>query len=115
MWKPGRGDWRSAIAVVPLGDGDPKLLSVTVEDSGTTTTHEVTVSSEDSARRGAPSETSAEFVHRCFEFLLDREPKESILRRFDVSIISTYFPELEDTIAHRKQEDSECASMLTSA
>jgi hypothetical protein len=28
-------------------------------------------------------------------FLLDREPKESILRRFDVTEISRYFPEFE--------------------
>jgi hypothetical protein len=27
--------------------------------------------------------------------LLDREPKESILRRFDVTEISRYFPEVE--------------------
>ena len=30
-----------------------------------------------------------------FRFLLDREPKESILRRFDVAVISRYFPEFE--------------------
>ena len=28
-------------------------------------------------------------------FLLDREPKESILSRFDVTVISRYFPEFE--------------------
>jgi hypothetical protein len=28
-----------------------------------------------------------------FQFLLDREPKVSILRRFDVTGISRYFPE----------------------
>jgi hypothetical protein len=27
--------------------------------------------------------------------LLDREPKESILRHFDVTAISSYFPEFE--------------------
>jgi len=30
-----------------------------------------------------------------FRFLLDREPKESILGRFDVTAISRYFPEFE--------------------
>ena len=38
-------------------------------------------------------------VGRCiaaaFQFLLDREPKESILRHFDVTVISHYFPEFE--------------------
>ena len=39
------------------------------------------------------------FVERCFAFLLEREPKESILRRFDVSVIARYFPEFERVIA----------------
>jgi hypothetical protein len=38
-------------------------------------------------------------IQRCleaaFRFLLDREPKESILRRFNVTAISRYFPEFE--------------------
>jgi len=36
-------------------------------------------------------------LERCleaaFRFLLDREPKESILGQFDVKVISSYFPE----------------------
>ena len=35
-----------------------------------------------------------------FRFLLDREPKESILRRFDVTVISRYFPEFEREFPH---------------
>jgi 2-polyprenyl-6-methoxyphenol hydroxylase-like FAD-dependent oxidoreductase len=31
---------------------------------------------------------------------LDREPKESILRRFDVTVISRYFPEFERELPH---------------
>ena len=30
-----------------------------------------------------------------FRFLLDHEPKESILRRFDVMVISHHFPDFE--------------------
>ena len=30
-----------------------------------------------------------------FQFVLDREPKESILRRLDMAVISCYFPEFE--------------------
>ena len=33
-------------------------------------------------------------------FLLDREPKESILGRFDVTVISRYFPEFERELPH---------------
>ena len=34
-------------------------------------------------------------IEAAFFFLLDREPKESILGRFDVTIIARYFPEFE--------------------
>jgi len=40
-------------------------------------------------------------VRRSFEFLLEREPKESILTRFDLSLISRYFPEYEREIKRR--------------
>ena len=34
-------------------------------------------------------------IEAAFRFLLDREPKESILGRFDVTVIARYFPEFE--------------------
>jgi hypothetical protein len=37
-------------------------------------------------------------VEAAFRFLLDREPKESILSRFDVTVISRYFPEFEQEL-----------------
>ena len=39
-----------------------------------------------------------ELVRKSFEFLLAREPKESILRSFNLKIISNYFPEYEGEI-----------------
>jgi hypothetical protein len=46
--------------------------------------------------RVAPPEASAEDVVRTsFEFLLAREPRESILRSFDLAEISRYFPEYD--------------------
>lgn len=39
-----------------------------------------------------------ELVHKSFEFLLERESNTSILRSFDLSVISRYFPEYESTI-----------------
>jgi len=40
-------------------------------------------------------------VRRSFEFLLERESKDSILARFDLSVISRYFPEYEREIKRR--------------
>jgi len=48
---------------------------------------------------GATGATAEELVHAVFEFLLEREPKESILSRFDVTVVSRYFPEFEGEIA----------------
>lgn len=42
--------------------------------------------------------TPENLVKKSFEFLLAREPKESILRVFDLSLITTYFPEYETAI-----------------
>ena len=39
-----------------------------------------------------------ELIQCSFEFLLEREPKESILNSFNISIISRYFPEYEREI-----------------
>jgi hypothetical protein len=40
----------------------------------------------------------SEFIKKTFEFLLERESKESILKSFDISIIKKYFPEYEDVM-----------------
>lgn len=40
-------------------------------------------------------------VRRSFEFLLAREPKESILRSFGLSVIGRHFPEYEREIRRR--------------
>jgi len=39
-----------------------------------------------------------ELIRKSFDFLLERESKESILSRFDLRIISRYFPEYEQEI-----------------
>lgn len=39
-----------------------------------------------------------ELVRKSFDFLLEREPKESILKSFELPVISRYFPEYERTI-----------------
>jgi hypothetical protein len=42
-----------------------------------------------------------DLVRASFGFLLEREPRESILRSFDLSAISRYFPEYEREIRQR--------------
>jgi hypothetical protein len=74
------------------------VFAVRVFDGGTESRHEVTLSEEDYRRLGEGYGSPDEFVRACFEFMLEREPKESILSSFDVSVISRYFPEFEREI-----------------
>jgi len=40
-----------------------------------------------------------ELIRKSFQFLLEREPKESILAKFNLELIKSYFPEFEKEIA----------------
>lgn len=75
-------------------------LEARVREDGLETSHTVTLA-RDLLARLAPGESAETFAERCFAFLLEREPKEAILRRFDVSVIGRYFPEFEKSVAVR--------------
>ena len=83
--KPGPAGWTCTVLV-----GDPA--------HGRRTKHEVTVTRADLARLAPGADQPDDLVERSFAFLLLREPKESILRRFDLPVIGRYFPEYEATI-----------------
>lgn len=71
---------------------------VTVGDDPRATEHEVTVTDDVLARLAAADAEPSRLVSRSFEFLLAREPRESILRSFDLTVIGRYFPEWEAEI-----------------
>lgn len=68
-----------------------------MDDDGSTTEHDV-LSRADHERLGGSYPSPEAFIHACLVFLLEQEPKESILRSFDLSQISTYFPEFDRKI-----------------
>jgi hypothetical protein len=74
---------------------------VTVGDDPAATTHEVTVASDDLARLGGTADGVEAVVGASFAFLLEREPRESILRAFALTEIGRYFPEYEGEIRRR--------------
>lgn len=82
------------IDISGVGDG---RFRVRVTEGGSTSTHQVTVDSDDLARLTA-GRSAGELVAASFRFLLDRESKESILARFDLAVIERYFPEYPDRI-----------------
>jgi hypothetical protein len=65
---------------------------VTVEEDGSRTVHDVTVTPHD-VTRYAPGESAERLLQASFEFLLAREPKEAILSRFALPVIERYFPD----------------------
>lgn len=67
------------------------LFEVTVSEGSASTTHWVEATPP-AVERYAPGSGAAELVRASFRFLLDREPKESILGRFDLPTIERYFP-----------------------
>lgn len=64
----------------------------------TPTTHMVTVQASYADKLTGGRIPVDELVRLSFEFLLARESNTSILRRFDLSVIASYFPEYEQTI-----------------
>jgi hypothetical protein len=79
-------------------DASRTVIQVTIHEGRGSTQHRVTVKTADLERLAVKGEQAPAFVRRCFEFLLAREPKESILSSFDVTVIGRYFPEFESTI-----------------
>ena len=81
---------------VGVGRGlSPLEFEVVVREGNGESRHHVTMSKRACERLTAGQHTPERCLEAAFRFLLDREPKESILRSFDVTVISRYFPEFE--------------------
>lgn len=74
-----------------------KFEAVVREGKGETR-HHVTMRQETYEQLTRGKYTPERCIEAAFRFLLDREPKESILGRFDVTVISRYFPEFEQEL-----------------
>lgn len=84
------------ITVSPLPEDD--TYEVTLSEESGQTRHVVTLSAQDRANLGGAD--AEDLLCAAFAFLLEREPKEAILARFDIKVISRYFPEFE-SVLHR--------------
>lgn len=76
---------------------DNQTFQVKVQGK-TITEHTVTVRPGDYQKITGGKISPEELVRKSFQFLLERESNTSILRSFDLSVISTYFPEYQKTI-----------------
>ncbi len=83
------------IEVTQIGNSDPLKFDVLVSDGNGETRHRVTLAREYCEKLTRGTCAPKRCIEAAFRFLLDREPKEAILARFDVTVISRYFPEFE--------------------
>jgi hypothetical protein len=71
-------------------------FEVQVGDAHNHTAHVVTLGQGYWQKFASRYSRPEDLIAASFHFLLGREPKESILFQFDLSLISKYFPEYEE-------------------
>ncbi len=71
---------------------------VTVEEGGESREYNVTLDDDYWQKLTQGSMSKEELIKKSFKFLLEREPKESILSQFNLKVINRYFPEFEREI-----------------
>jgi hypothetical protein len=91
----------ATIKVQRTDHDDTYEFQVTVKEGRGETHHRVTLRKADYERLSGGKADPEALVTESFHFLLERESKESILRSFDLTVISRYFPEYEREIAQR--------------
>jgi hypothetical protein len=81
--------------------GEGWTCRVTIRDGRSSTDHRVEVRRTDLERLAPGAVEPADLVRAAFAFLLEREPKESILGAFDLRVIGRYFPGWEADVRRR--------------
>ncbi|HEX9168992.1 MAG TPA: hypothetical protein VF886_08720, partial [Roseiarcus sp.] len=71
-------------------------FDVVVRDARGESRHRITMEADEAARWAKLGAEPSHSVEAAMRFLLDREPKESILGAFDMRVIRRYFPEFDD-------------------
>ncbi len=74
------------------------VFKVTISDERSQSKHLVTLHEPYYQELTGGMISAEELIQKSIEFLLEREPKESILKKFELPKIQKYFPEYEPTI-----------------
>jgi hypothetical protein len=88
-------------AKIEIEKFDASHFRVRIIESRSESSHQVTLNPKDCARLTGGAAVPEELLRQSFQFLLEREPKESILSRFDLSVIGRYFPDYEQEMKRR--------------
>ena len=86
-------------AKISVAAEGPNEFRVTVSEGSTESSHRVTAQPRDVERIAAGKLDATGLVKMAFEFLLEHEPKESILPAFDLMVIARFFRLFEREIA----------------
>ena len=84
-----------SISVIPHPGGG-LVFDVIVRDARGESRHQVTMQTDEAERWAKLGAEPTPCVEAVMRFLLDREPKESILGAFDMRVVRRYFPEFDD-------------------
>ena len=85
--------------MITVDKKDENTFQVAVEKRGSKTTHTVTLTDKYYKKLTGGILSKEDLIKKSFEFLLEREPKESIMSKFDLTVISKFFPEYESYIS----------------
>ena len=94
------------IAVACVADVDGWRCTVNIGDDPEATEHEVLVDRETLAHL-APGAEPDDLVRESLRFLLEREPRTSVMRSFELPIIGRFFGEYEAEVGRRMAAASE--------
>jgi hypothetical protein len=90
---------RVEVDVKSESPGPPYVFRVEIKEGTSSSKHRVTLSESSYRELTGGAHSPEECVRLAFRFLLDREPKESILSKFDVDVIEKYFPDFRREMA----------------
>jgi len=84
-----------SISVTPPSGGG-FTFDVVIRDARGESRHRVTIEAGEAQRWAKLGAEPSRCVEAVMRFLIDREPKESILSTFDTNVVRRYFPEFDD-------------------
>jgi hypothetical protein len=84
-----------AISITPVST-QTLTFDVVVRDARGESRHQVTMQADEAKRWAKLGAKPSHCVEAAMRFLVDREPKESILTAFDMRVIRRYFLEFDD-------------------
>jgi hypothetical protein len=84
-----------SISVTPYPGGG-LTFDVVVDDGRGESRHRVTIEADEAERWAKFGAEPSRCVEAVMRFLIDREPKESILSAFDMRVVRRYFAEFDD-------------------